>query len=79
VFIALLFVPTVVAFSDLARKGWRPLLTSRTALMLSPVAGLAATVAIATGEVRYRIPFDLFFMTVACAFAVGDFRRIERV
>ena len=36
---------------------------------------LAATVAIATGEVRYRIPFDIFFIVVACAFVVGELRN----
>ena len=44
------------------RRGARAVLTSRTALVLAPVAALTITVAIATGEVRYRIPFDVFFI-----------------
>ena len=32
--------------------------------MLAPVAALAITVFFATGEVRYRIPFDVFLMVV---------------
>jgi hypothetical protein len=46
-------------------------------LVLSPVLGLTFTVAMATGEVRYRIPFDVFFIVVACALVVGDLRRVD--
>jgi hypothetical protein len=76
-FIVFLFVPTVLACARLARRGPRAWLASRTALVLSPIAALAVTVAIATGEVRYRIPFDVFFIVVACAFAVGDLSRVD--
>jgi 4-amino-4-deoxy-L-arabinose transferase-like glycosyltransferase len=76
-FVVLLFVPTLLACAGIARRGSRALVTSRTALVLSPVVALAVTVAIATGEVRYRIPFDIFFIVVACAFAVGDLARVD--
>jgi len=72
-FIALLFVPTLLVGAALARRGARVLATSRTALVFAPIAALTVTVAIATGEVRYRIPFDVFFIVIVCAFAVGDF------
>jgi hypothetical protein len=68
VFVVLLFIPTLAACRRAARGGARAFLTSRTALVLSPIAALAFTVAIATGEVRYRIPFDIFFIVTACAF-----------
>ena len=45
---------------------------SPTFLVLSPVLGLAFTVAMATGEVRYRIPFDGFFIVVACALVTRE-------
>jgi hypothetical protein len=77
VFLIFLFIPTVLVCADLMRLGARHVLSSQTALVLAPVTALAITVAIATGEVRYRIPFDLFFIVVACALATGDFRRVD--
>jgi 4-amino-4-deoxy-L-arabinose transferase-like glycosyltransferase len=76
-FIVLLFVPGVLACTGIVRQGWRAVLTSRTALVLAPVAALTVTVAVATGEVRYRIPFDVFFIALVCAYAVGDLARID--
>jgi hypothetical protein len=76
-FVLLLFVPTVLACARIAKRGARAFLTSRTALVLSPIVALAITVAIATGEVRYRIPFDIFFIAIACALAVGDLERVD--
>jgi hypothetical protein len=73
VFIALLFIPTLLVGAALVKRGPRVVLTSRTALLLAPVVALAVTVAIATGEVRYRIPFDVFLIVIVCAFAVSDF------
>ena len=52
-------------------------MTSRTALVLAPVVALTITVAIATGEVRYRIPFDVFFIVIACAYASRDLARVD--
>jgi len=75
VFVVLLLLPTLYACFLAARGGVRAFLTSRTALVLAPVAALTLTVAIATGEVRYRIPFDIFFIAVAAALVTGDVRR----
>jgi hypothetical protein len=74
VFLILMFIPTLFACGRIAREGARVFLVSRTALVLSPVLALALTVAIATGEVRYRIPFDVFFIAVVCAVASGELR-----
>jgi 4-amino-4-deoxy-L-arabinose transferase-like glycosyltransferase len=76
-FIIFLFVPTLLACGGIVRRGWRAVLTSRTALVLTPVAALTVTVAVATGEVRYRVPFDVFLIAVACAYVVGDIARID--
>ena len=77
-FIALLFVPFVLACAGIAKRGLRAAVTSRTALVTAPIAALLVTVAIATGEVRYRIPFDVFFIAIACAFFTGDLARARR-
>jgi 4-amino-4-deoxy-L-arabinose transferase-like glycosyltransferase len=76
-FIAFLFIPTVLACARIIPRGARAFLTSRTALLLAPIASIAVTVAIATGEIRYRIPFDIFFICIACALAVGDLKRVD--
>jgi hypothetical protein len=73
-FVLFLFIPVVLACAAVLRGGLRAFLTSRTALLLAPVGALAFTVAIATGEVRYRVPFDIFFIAIACAFVVGELR-----
>jgi 4-amino-4-deoxy-L-arabinose transferase-like glycosyltransferase len=77
VFIGFLFIPTVLACALVLRRGWRRFLCSRTLLVLSPVLGLAFTVAMATGEVRYRIPFDVFFIVLACALVTRDLARVD--
>ena len=56
VFIAFLFIPMLLVGAALVRRGARVLATSRTALVFAPILALAVTVAIATGEVRYRDP-----------------------
>jgi 4-amino-4-deoxy-L-arabinose transferase-like glycosyltransferase len=71
-FIFLLFVPAVLVCAQVLKRGWRATLTSRAALVLAPVAALCFTLAIATGEVRYRIPFDIFFIVLACAYATDE-------
>ena len=76
-FIALLFVPFVLAWAGIAKRGLRAALTSRTALVTAPIAALLIAVVIATGEVRYRIPFDVFFIAMACAFFTGDLARVD--
>ena len=77
IFIVLLFLPTLLACGALARRGGRGVLQSQTALVLAPIAALTITVFIATGEVRYRIPFDVFFIVLVCAYAVSDFARVD--
>ncbi len=71
-FVLFLFVPTVLAINEVARRGFREFITSRVVLALAPLAALAATVMMATGEVRYRIPFDVFFIVVSCAYVFAD-------
>jgi len=75
IFVVLLFFPTLFACARVARDGLRAFLASRLALALAPLVALTVTVAIATGEVRYRIPFDPFFMIVACALVTGELRN----
>ena len=77
VFIVFLLIPTVLACARLVKRGPRATLTSQTALALAPIAALTLTVMIATGEVRYRIPFDVFFIVIACAYVVGDLARVD--
>lgn len=72
VFLVFLFVPAVFALVTAMKAGARAFFTSRTLLVLAPVGALAFTVAVATGEVRYRVPFDIFFIVVACASLVGE-------
>jgi 4-amino-4-deoxy-L-arabinose transferase-like glycosyltransferase len=71
-FILLLFVPAVLVCARVLKGGVRAALASRAVLVLAPVAALAFTVAVATGEVRYRIPFDIFFIVTACALVTGE-------
>jgi hypothetical protein len=63
IFLALLFFPTLFALTKKSR---------RALLVLSPVMGLLVSVLIATGEVRYRIPFDMFLMAVSGALFTGE-------
>jgi hypothetical protein len=72
VFIVLLFIPMLLVGAALVKRGARVAFSSRTALVLAPVVALAVTVAIATGEVRYRVPFDVFLIVIVCAFAVKE-------
>ena len=76
-FIAFLFIPLLPACAAVLRRGARDVAISRTALVLAPVAALTMTVAFATGEVRYRIPFDVFMIVVVCAYASGDLKRLD--
>jgi hypothetical protein len=76
-FFVLLLLPTVLACAHVLRRGARAALASQTALALAPIVALAVTVAVATGEVRYRIPFDIFFMIIACAYFTGDLARVD--
>ena len=77
VFVLCLLLPALFALLQLSQRGLYALLGSRTLLVLSPVVGLILTLMLATGEVRYRIPFDLFFIVVACALVMGDLDRVD--
>jgi 4-amino-4-deoxy-L-arabinose transferase-like glycosyltransferase len=77
VFVLFLFVPALFACGAVLRRGARAFAMSRTALVLAPIGALAFTVAVATGEVRYRIPFDIFFIVVACASFVGELAQVD--
>ncbi|HVX96041.1 MAG TPA: phospholipid carrier-dependent glycosyltransferase [Polyangia bacterium] len=72
VFIVLLFIPAVLVCAHVVKQGARAALASRVALVFAPVAALAVTVAIATGEVRYRVPFDVLFIAAACALVTRE-------
>jgi 4-amino-4-deoxy-L-arabinose transferase-like glycosyltransferase len=63
IFLALFFFPALWALGKKPKRAW---------LVISPVAGLILTLLIATGEVRYRIPFDCFFMAVVAAMVTGE-------
>jgi hypothetical protein len=76
-FFVVLLLPTVLAGARVLRLGARAALGTQTALMLAPIVALAITVAVATGEVRYRIPFDIFFIAIACAYLTGDLARVD--
>jgi hypothetical protein len=68
-FLLLVLFPASVRCIDLLRKlGLRGFLASTESLLLAPVLGLIFSAAIATGEPRYRIPFDTFFFLVAIQF-----------
>lgn len=68
-FIAFIFFPACMLLVDMLRKkGFRALLKSSELLVLAPFLGLVAAVMIATGEPRYRIPFDSLFIVVAVEF-----------
>jgi hypothetical protein len=68
-FLLLVLVPALgVCFTLWNENGLRGLLGSREFLLLSPVLGLIAALMAATGEARYRVPFDGLFIVVAVAF-----------
>ena len=47
------------------KRGWRGLLSSTELLVMSPLFGVLASVFLATGEPRYRIPWDASFIILA--------------
>ena len=74
-FVVLMLVPVLFACARILKRGLRTFATSRALLVLAPIGALALTVAVATGEVRYRIPFDVFFIVVSGAFGAGELER----
>ena len=68
-FVIFLFWPALLLCFDLARcYGIRGLLRSREFALLSTVFGLVLAVIIATGEPRYRLPFDCVFIVLGVQF-----------
>jgi hypothetical protein len=68
-FLFLVLAPVLgECFTSWNERGLRGLLGSREFLLLSPVLGLIAAVMAATGEARYRVPFDGLFIIVAVDF-----------
>jgi hypothetical protein len=68
-FLVFLLLPSLWLCVDIAKKrGLAGFLASTECLILSPSVGLVASVAVATGEARYRIPFDGLFIIVGVAF-----------
>lgn len=65
-FLLLLFFPTLVRLFDIARcEGLVGLARSIELAIIAPIFGVIVSVMMATGEARYRIPWDMCFMLVA--------------
>ena len=68
-YILFLLFPTLFRFVDIWRKdGFIAMLRSTEMIIFAPVFGVLLAVFIATGEPRYRMPFDSLFMLVALQF-----------
>jgi hypothetical protein len=57
-----------LCLDSIRRQGLRGFVGSEAMLVLSPILGVIAAVFIATGEPRYRVPFDGLFILVAIQF-----------
>jgi hypothetical protein len=69
-------IPSVWLCVEAAKKGGlRGTLGSKEFLVVSPVLGLIASVAVATGEARYRIPFDGLFIIVGSQFYYREYQK----
>jgi hypothetical protein len=76
-FLVFIMLPAFYRLIDVWReRGLVELLRSRHFTVLSPILGVALAVFIATGEPRYRIPFDSVFMLLAIDF-YRHFRRVR--
>ena len=76
IFLVFLLLPSLAQCLEiLRRKGFRKFLESRELLTLSLVFGLVAAVFLATGEARYRAPYDSVFILLAIRFYMGFKRR----
>jgi len=65
-FILFLLFPTGILLVDVLRqRGFLGLLRSNELALVSPIVGVAVAVAIATGEIRYRLPWDCVFIVLA--------------
>ncbi len=69
IFLLFLLLPSLMRCLDVIRRqGFRKFLESRDLLVLSLVFGLVAAVFVATGEERYRMPYDSAFILLAIRF-----------
>ena len=72
IFLLFLLLPSLMRCLDVVRRqGIRRFLESRELLVLSLVFGLVAAVFVATGEERYRMPYDSAFILLAIRFYIG--------
>lgn len=77
-FLVFLLFPAAVRCLDLARdRGLWAMLQSRELSVISPLFGVMLAVFVATGEPRYRIPFDGLVILVAIQF-YRNYRRPAR-
>ncbi|MFO0616462.1 MAG: hypothetical protein U0414_27970 [Polyangiaceae bacterium] len=68
-FLVFILFPALVRLTDVLRdRGVVGLLRSDEFILLSPIFGVCAAVFLATGEVRYRIPWDPVFFLLAIEF-----------
>jgi len=73
-FLLFLFFPSLVLMLDLARqKGMLGLLRSTELALMAPIFGVVVAVMMATGEARYRAPWDMVFIVLAVEF----YRRLK--
>ncbi|NUP08698.1 MAG: hypothetical protein HOW73_21830 [Polyangiaceae bacterium] len=69
VFLIFIFIPSVLLLIDRARiRGLVGLLRSTELALFAPIIGVIVSVMMATGEVRYRIPWDMCFILLAVQF-----------
>jgi 4-amino-4-deoxy-L-arabinose transferase-like glycosyltransferase len=77
-FVLCLLIPSLILLADVGRsRGILGLLRSLEFAMISPLFGVIVAVAIATGEARYRIPWDTSFilLTIELCRRIKTFRR----
>lgn len=68
-FLVFILFPALVRLTDVLReRGVVGLVRSDEFILLSPIFGVCAAVFVATGEVRYRIPWDPVFFVLAIEF-----------
>ncbi len=68
-FLGFVLFPALVLLTDVLRKrGVMGLMRSDEMLVVSPIIGVCVAVFAATGEVRYRVPWDGLFMILAVEF-----------
>lgn len=74
-FLLFLLFPSLMLLVDVGRqRGLLGLLRSTEVAVFAPIVGVIISVMIATGEARYRIPWDMCFILLAVEF----YRRLRR-